>query len=168
MDTSGHDIAWAASAEERAAAARFFARVIPADPAYISHGEIQAGLSPDGKTWAPDLERRFLEEIGGADPARGIAIMRDAAGAVVAAASVTWSLDGTGARFATLQDLAVEPALRSAGLGAAMLAFVEDEARRRGAQWLFLESGRNNRRAHAFFERHGFGEVSHVFAKRYG
>ena len=167
MTRKGHDIEWAASKREWADAARFFARVIGADPAYISHGEIQGALSLDGKTWAPDLERRFLEELGDFEDTRGIAIMRDASGAILAAANVTWSFEVAEAPFATLQDMAVEPALRSSGIGAKLLAFVEDEARRRGAKWLFLESGKDNHRAHAFFERHGFGEVSHVFMKRF-
>lgn len=167
MTTQGHVIKWADRKQEWAEAARFFARVIAPDPAYISHGEIQGALSLDGKTWAPDLERRFLEELGDLDDTRGIAIMRDESGAIVSAANVTWSFEVAEAPFATLQDLAVEPALRSAGLGAKLLAFIEKEARRRGAKWLFLESGKDNHRAHAFFERHGFGEVSHVFMKRF-
>lgn len=167
MTTKGHDIKWATTKQEWADAARFFARVIGPDPAYISHGEIQGALSLDGMTWAPDLERRFLEELGDFDDGRGIAIMRDADGAIVSAANVSWSFEVAEAPFATLQDMAVEPALRSSGVGATLLAFVEAEARRRGAKWVFLESGKHNHRAHAFFERHGFGEVSHVFMKRF-
>ena len=167
MTTESHDIKWAADKQDWADAARFFARVIAPDPAYISHGEIQGALSLDGKTWEPDLERRFLEELGEYDDTRGIAIMRDANGAIVSAANVTWSFEVAEAPFATLQDLAVEPALRSVGLGRRLVAFVEKEARRRGAKWMFLESGKNNHRAHAFFERHGFGEISHVFMKRF-
>jgi GNAT superfamily N-acetyltransferase len=163
----GHTIRWATSKQEWAVVARFFARVIGSDPAYISHGEIQSALSLDGKTWAPDLERRFLEELGDFDEARGIAIMRDANGAVVSAANVTWSFEVAEAPFATLHDMAVEPALRSAGLGARLLAFVETEARMRGVKWVFLESGKHNQRAHEFFGRHGFGEISHVFVKRF-
>jgi hypothetical protein len=40
------------------------------------------------------------------------------------------------------------------------------KARSRGAAWLFLESGRDNRRAHDFFTRRGFTEISWVFARR--
>jgi hypothetical protein len=40
------------------------------------------------------------------------------------------------------------------------------EAQSRGAAWLFLESGRDNRRAHDFFTRRGFTEISRVFARR--
>ena len=58
-------LAWAESEAERRAAAQFFARVVRADPAYISHGEIQWALSPDGVHWAPDLEARLEREFVG-------------------------------------------------------------------------------------------------------
>jgi GNAT superfamily N-acetyltransferase len=157
--------AWARSYEQWAEAAKFFARLLKDDPAYISHGEIQTGLSLDGKTWAPNLEERFLAELGEFSEDRGIALVRNSKGEIVAAANVTWSFEMPESAFATLQDMAVEPALRSAGIGALLLEFVEHEAVRRGAKRIFLESGKNNRRAHAFFEREGFAEVSHVFMK---
>ena len=132
----GQSPVWAASKAEWAEAAQFFARVIAADASYISYGEMQTGLSPDGETWAPDLEQRFLAELGSFDGTRGLAIVRDASGKIVAAANVTWSFETAGAPFGTLQDMAVEPALRLAGLGARLLQFVEDEAARRGAKWI--------------------------------
>ncbi|MFZ1107914.1 MAG: GNAT family N-acetyltransferase [Rhodomicrobium sp.] len=156
---------WATSKAEWAEAAKFFARVISKDSAYISHGEIQTGLSLDGKTWAPNLEERFLAELGAIDETRGLVLLRDAEGEIVAAANVTWSFETPGAPFATLQDLAVEPALRAGGIGARLLQAVEQEAARRGAKWLFLESGKDNHRGHAFFERRGYSEVSRVFIK---
>ena len=69
-------------------------------------------------------------------------------------------------RFAVLEDLSVDPAIRSLGTGALMVAEIEAEARRREMGWIFLESGRENLRAHSFFERHGFGLVSETFGKR--
>ena len=162
-----HRFAWAQSREEWSQAAEFFARVISADPAYISHGEIQTGLSLDGKTWAPGLAQRFLDELGAFDDSRSVALGRDGQGRVMAAANVSWSHETPEVPFATLQDMAVEPALRNSGIGVALMAFLEAEARRRGMKWLFLESGKNNVRAHAFFERCGLHEVSHVFAKRF-
>ena len=100
----GQSPVWAANKAEWAEAAQFFARVIAADTSYISHGEMQTGLSPDGKTWAPDLEQRFLAELGSFDGTRGLAIVRDASGKIVAAANVTWSFETADAPFATLQD----------------------------------------------------------------
>jgi GNAT superfamily N-acetyltransferase len=156
---------WAASKAEWAEAAKFFARVISQDDAYISHGEIQTGLSLDGKSWAPNLEQRFLAELGGVDDTRSLVLLRDAEGKIVAAANVTWSFETADAPFATLQDMAVEPALRAGGIGARLMQAVEHEAARRGAKWMFLESGKDNHRGHAFFERHGYSEVSRVFIK---
>ena len=160
----GEGLVWAANKAEWAEAAEFFARVIAADPSYISHGEMQTGLSPDGKTWASGLEQRFLAELG-RDDERGLAIVRGACGKIVAAANVTWCFETADAPFATLQDMAVEPAMRMAGLGARLLRFVEDEALRRGAKWIFLESGKSNHGAHAFFAREGFVEISHVYVR---
>ena len=96
----GQSPVWAASKAEWAEAAQFFARVIAADASYISYGEMQTGLSPDGRTWAPDLEQRFLAELGSFDGTRGLAIMRDASGKIVAAANITWSFETADAPFA--------------------------------------------------------------------
>lgn len=89
---------------------------------------------------------------------------RGADGTLVGAAIVEWTI-GRRTRFATLADLSIEPAQRSSGLGARMVAEIDREARRRGMQWIFLESGKDNCRAHAFFERQAFHEISHVFGK---
>jgi ribosomal protein S18 acetylase RimI-like enzyme len=170
MTMTAYAIGWEEGVEAWRGAARFFARVIALDPAYISHGEIQAGLSLDGSTWIADLEARFLAEATGGKAgagSRSLAVARDSgSGAIVGAAAVSWSFEAPDAPYAVLQDLAVEPALRSRGLGAEMAAFVEREVKARGARWLFLTSGKDNLRAHRFFERSGFHKVSHVFAKR--
>jgi ribosomal protein S18 acetylase RimI-like enzyme len=86
-------------------------------------------------------------------------------GALAAAAIVRWTVTPR-VSFATIEDMAVDPAVRSSGLGAAMMTAIEDEARAHAMRWLFLESGKDNHRAHGFFERHGFHTVSHVFARK--
>jgi len=159
-------IAWASDLRTVEQAGHFFAEVISSDPAYISHGEIQQALSLDGKSWAPDLDRRLTEELLKMGDAKNLLICRDAADAMLAAAIVTWDQSKPEAPFATIEDLAVLASHRSSGLGARIVSFIEAEARKRAMKWLFLESGKNNTRAHAFFERGGFKEVSHVFAKR--
>lgn len=161
-----HTIRWEEGREAWADASRFFARTISADPAYISHGEIQAGLSLDGKSWIADLEARFLAEAASDEEPRSLAVVRDGAGRILGAAAVSWSFEQADSAFATLQDMSIDPEFRSHGIGVELAAFVEQEAWRRGAHWLFLESGKNNVRAHHFFERCGFAEISHVFAKR--
>jgi ribosomal protein S18 acetylase RimI-like enzyme len=156
-------LSWASSYAEWAEAANFFAAAIQPDVAYISHGEMQTGLSLDGRTWAPNLAARFLKELGEFDETRSVALARDGDGAIVAAVNVTWDTTSAETPFATLQDMAVAPSLREKGIGAAMLGLVKAEADRRKMRWIFLESGKNNHRAHAFFASHGFEEISHVF-----
>jgi hypothetical protein len=70
-------IGWEEGSAAWAEAARFFARVISRDPAYISHGEIQTGLSLDGKTWIANLEARFLAEATGDQGGRSLAVARE-------------------------------------------------------------------------------------------
>jgi hypothetical protein len=94
---------WAANKAEWAEAAQFFARVIAAGTSYISHGEMQTGLSLDGKTWAPGLEQRFLAGLGSFDGTRGLAIVRGACGKIVAPANVTWCFETADAPFAPPQ-----------------------------------------------------------------
>lgn len=156
-----------ADAADRRAAADFLTRTITRDAAYISHGEIQCGRSPDGASWADDIAAQLATEIGAPDPDRDLLVVRDAAGAIRGAAVVGWTRDGR-TRFAVLEDLAVDPELRSQGVGARIVAAVEAEARTRGLDWVFLESGLRNRGAHEFFAARGYGEVSRVFAKRLG
>jgi len=55
-------------------------------------------------------------------------------------------------------SIAVDPAVRSRGIGAAMLEFVE-EAYRRQSRHLFLCVSSFNTRALAFYLRHGFVQV---------
>jgi ribosomal protein S18 acetylase RimI-like enzyme len=61
--------------------------------------------------------------------------------------------------------MVVAPGFRSSGLGAVLMTAIEAEARARRMKWIFLESGMNNRRAHHFFERNGFSQISCVFVK---
>ena len=74
-DRSGAPV-WDDSAVTRAEAAAFFARVIGSDSRYISHGEVQCGLSEDGKSWVGDLDARFAEDMAEDDPERDLLVMR--------------------------------------------------------------------------------------------
>lgn len=158
-------ISWVQSAQEMASASAFLSRLMPQDNAYISHSEIQWGLSQDGQNWAEgahaDLERYFAQFCkDGGQMAQAL----DAGGTLLGAAAVEWNMH-TRTRFAIVQDLIVSPAARNLGLGASLMHFIEAEAKMRDMAWVFLESGVRNHRAHAFFTRAGYGPVSHSFAK---
>lgn len=147
------------------AAAAFAGRVIGSDTRYISHGEIQTGLSPDGRVWADDLASRYTEDFLDLGDERDLLVARDASGTIVGMVVLAWE-ESSRRRFAVLEDMAVEPAMRGHRIGERLLAAVEARVRDRGVTWLFLESGLENHGAHRFFERHGFATASHVFMKQ--
>lgn len=143
------------------------AQVIGADTRYISHGEIQTGLSDDATHWSPDLAALFAEDFVRLDDSRSVLAAFDENGVPQGFAVVAWE-ETPRRTFAVLEDMIVVPLARSLGIGAQLLRAVEQSVAARGVTWLFLESGRRNERAHIFFERHGFAMTSHVFAKKLG
>lgn len=71
------------------------------------------------------------------------------------------NLGHLGAPSAIVEDVAVDPACQSQGIGAAMMAYALDRARERNCYKLMLSSNARRERAHAFYEslgftRHGF------------
>lgn len=162
---SALSLKWTTDKADLDAAGAFLARVIAGDTAYISHGEIQTALSLDGKTWAPDLNERFAEDMRDLGNGRSVALAhRD--GVLIGAAIVLWVTDEPDAPHGILEDIAIAADARGSGAGQALVDLIEAEAKARGMKWMFLESGLRNERAHHFFERSGYAVVSKVFAKR--
>jgi ribosomal protein S18 acetylase RimI-like enzyme len=166
-DDNPLELFWEKSSATAREAAAFAGQIIGLHAPYISHGEIQTGLSDDGKTWAPDLAARYEADFLDLGEDRDLLTARLADGTLAGIAIVAWE-ETPRRKFAVLEDMAVDPDQRSLGIGAALLEAVDVRVKARGVEWLFLESGKENLRAHAFFERHGFEELSHVFAKRLG
>ncbi|MBB5018432.1 hypothetical protein HNQ59_001721 [Chitinivorax tropicus] len=69
-----------------------------------------------------------------------------------------------GLRF-YVDDLVTDETQRSQGIGHALIAWLEAEARRRGATSLSLESGTQRTQAHKFYFREGFIIPSFSFRK---
>jgi GNAT superfamily N-acetyltransferase len=76
------------------------------------------------------------------------------------------SLTGRGALRVKIESVKVGSALRSQGIGAAMMAHAESEARRRGARLVELTSNKVRGDAHRFYERLGFARSHEGFKKR--
>jgi len=149
---------------DRADAAAFAAEVVALSPEYISHGEIQTGLSEDGENWSQDLPQLYASDF--AEPGdRDMVVGRDSTGAVRAFLIIAWE-ESERRKFAVIEDMAVDPALRGKGVGGELLAMAQQRIKGRGVEWVFLESGLGNEDAHRFFERAGFHMTSHVFARR--
>ncbi|MEH3036388.1 MAG: GNAT family N-acetyltransferase [Sphingomonas adhaesiva] len=158
---------WDKSPAAAAAAAALAGRIIGADTAYISHGEIQTGLSIDAETWAPSLPDLYAGDFAALGDERDLLLARDAMGTLLGMAVVAWE-QSSRRRFAVVEDMVVAPDARSHGVGTRLIEMIERRVREAGVDWIFLESGVRNTRAHAFFERSGFAMTSHVFARRLG
>lgn len=155
---------------ERGALARladFAATFIGADTRYISHGEIQTGLSADGQHWSPRLAQLFAEDFAALDGTRDVLAVYDEHDLPLGFAIMAWE-ETPRRRFAVLEDMVVSPQSRSGGIGMQLLAAAEARAKEKGVSWIFLESGLRNERAHHFFEAAGFAMLSHVFGKQIG
>jgi GNAT superfamily N-acetyltransferase len=76
------------------------------------------------------------------------------------------SLTGRGALRVKVESVKVGSALRSRGIGAAMMAHAESEARRRGARLIELTSNKVRGDAHRFYERLGFARSHEGFKKQ--
>lgn len=160
-------VAWCRDPAIADAAAALFAA--EADPAYISHGELQSGRAVGLATWAQDLDARIRDAVRRAAAHAGEAAgLRFATvtegGALVGFALVTLVPEAP-QPYAVLDDLLIASAHRGFGLGDRVLAWLAEECRARGIARLFLESGRMNHRAHAFFQRHGFQPTSVVMMR---
>ncbi|RIV84532.1 GNAT family N-acetyltransferase [Aurantiacibacter zhengii] len=162
---NGMDWRWNDATDARDAAT-FAASVVRLSTDYISHGEIQTGLSPDGQRWADNLAELYAADFAEPDD-RDMLVGRDAEGTVCAFLVIAWESSAR-REFAVIEDMAVAPQLRGKGVGSELLALALERIRQRGIEWVFLESGVANEAAHRFFEREGFNTVSHVFARKLG
>lgn len=64
-----------------------------------------------------------------------------------------------------VDDLVTDETRRSTGVGRALLAWLEAEARRRGCRLLSLDSGTQRHRAHRFYFREGMAASAFHFVK---
>jgi GNAT superfamily N-acetyltransferase len=89
-------------------------------------------------------------------------------GAVLGTFQLTFirQLSYGGCLVAQVESVHVHSSARSRGIGAAMMAFAIEEARRRGALRIQLTSNVRRTRAHEFYERLGF-VASHKGMKLY-
>ena len=66
-------------------------------------------------------------------------------------------------RFLYVDDLVSLPELRSKGCGSALLAWLADHARSKGAGELHLDSGMQRKDAHRFYQREGVDITGYHF-----
>jgi len=151
--------------------AEFFSENI--EPEYISHSELQGPRALSPNKWRDGLPEIFLEEINariaetGKAPPTAVSkpvLFAEADGRVVAFGLVTFAADAA-VPYAIVEDIVVEKSSRGRRTGLDIMNWIADEARSRNIVRLFLESGKNNHRAHHFFEGIGFEQISIVMMK---
>lgn len=114
------------------------------------------GDEPPG--WDPEAGAgRWLDAAAGDDALTLLAVDGgDSGGEVVGICTAYIDLDSVRfGRRCWVEDLAVDPARRSEGIGAALLERARRWGRSRGATHLELDSGEQRTEAHRFYEREG-------------
>lgn len=162
---------WCRDGDDAARLARLFADNIT--PQYVSHSELQGPYAIAPGQWAPDIADVLAREVlscidnpldapegGETLLAAGLSVAGRDCGVFI----VTFSRAAR-VPFCILEDIVIARDMRGQGLGEKYLAWISAECRARGIRRMFLESGRDNERAHAFFEREGFSPVSLVMMK---
>lgn len=149
-----------------------FVSHIAAHPEYISHGEIQMGVgvashNADGSfvgRVAPDADEMWLKYAEGkiVSDQSCVFLAETSGGDIMGFSIVDIEEDGADP-FGMLCDLLVLPQYRSRGIGAALMKFDFEWFSSKGVKDVYLESGKDNHDAHAFFERRGFEHVSNIY-----
>ena len=140
---------------------------------YISHSELQGPRALALGKWVDSIEqvleadllRRVVSPLDA--PPQGetqLAAVLEVDGHARGVFLITFSRTAP-VSYCILEDIVIDSTSRSRGWGAAYLKWITSECRTRGINRLFLESGKDNERAHAFFEHHGFEPVSIVMMK---
>jgi GNAT superfamily N-acetyltransferase len=127
---------------------------LPAVVALLAQDELNTG--GDGPDVGLEPYLRAFDAID-ADPAH-LLLVAEVDGEVVGTLqlSVVPSLPHRGAFRGQLEGVHVRADQRGAGLGAAMVGWAVDEARRRGCAQMQLTSQKRRTDAHRFYERLGF------------
>lgn len=94
-------------------------------------------------------------------------IVAEAAGRIVATCQLTilHGLSRAGMTRALIEAVRTAPDLRSAGIGAALMAEAEARARAAGARMVQLTTDKTRLRAHAFYDRLGYAPT-HIGYKK--
>lgn len=140
------------------------------NPHYISHGEMQMGVAAepgrpeaDGKEkWRKYITAK-LDNVQAQLPSCILVYKED--GNILAFCVLELAEDGD-RPFGVICDMLVREDVRGKGLGRQMFEKAVEWFQGLSVRDIYLESGAENHRAHAFFEQHGFRMVSHVFRLR--
>lgn len=143
---------------------------ISSHPEYISHGEVQMGVAEirirDGKEErvpSPTGRENWKRYIEGKAESADARIIKAESEGVMEGFCVAEITDDGAERFGIICDIMVRESSRRKGIGESLLAEAVEWLKYRGIQDIYLESGKENRRAHEFFMKRGFRHISDIF-----
>jgi GNAT superfamily N-acetyltransferase len=132
--------------------------------AYISHGEVLCGRATNDFKWADDIlvqmKQEFVSDLHSSDYIV-FEILRD--DEIIGFAILELCKKE---KAAVLDDIMITKNAQGQGIGAETLRLIEAYLRSKNFGILLLESGIQNQKAHDFFEKNGFTQVSVEFAKQ--
>lgn len=134
---------------------------------YVSHGDIMEGRAEGPGRWYPDLAELHQRELASVELEDGVF---SAPGYRIALAWLESTLVGFASvahvvhdasrqhpvRYGRIDDIVVAATARGLGVGTGLMSWIEQELVAAGVTRVFLESGINNTRAHALFQRRGY------------
>jgi len=126
-------------------------------------------LGGHGDVWAPEHRPAYEAAFAAIErSAENLLFVAERDGRIVGTFQLTFipSLTGRGALRVKVESVKVGSALRSQGIGAALMARAEIEARLKGAQLIELTSNKVRGNAHRFYERLGFARSHEGFKKK--
>jgi GNAT superfamily N-acetyltransferase len=130
---------------------------------YISHGEIQMGISYDGFNLVSDFKQkweRYLERNDN-DPKSFIYVCEDN---LTLTGFVIFGIeDDYDKEYGVIYDILLTDDCKGKGIGSKLFQTAIDKLKLEGICDCYLESGVNNHNAHLFFEKKGFKHISNLY-----
>ncbi|AZA83774.1 N-acetyltransferase [Chryseobacterium lactis] len=134
---------------------------------YISHSEIMYGRALDAQHWNPDLRAVFTEQLMTDYDYDGTSklkiLIAENEDEKIVGMLVFNIISSPFKKYAILEDMLLDQAVRGQSLGSKLMEEVITEAKKWDISFIMLESGVNNHGAHHFFGKYGFEKVSESF-----
>lgn len=134
---------------------------------YISHSEIMYGRALDSNHWNPDLRAVFTEQLMSdydySEASKLNILIAENDNGEIVGMLVFNVINSPFKKYAILEDMLLDQAVRGQSLGSTLLEEVIRESKNWNVSFIMLESGVDNHGAHHFFSKYGFKKVSESY-----